>query len=77
MQIEELIEFIQKKIIRADAPVVGEDSKLFEDDIIDSLSILHLVGYIEKSLGRKLQDDELVFKDFSTPAMIVNRYGKA
>jgi len=77
MQIDDLTQFIQHSIVGSDSPKIDKNSRLFEDGLIDSLSILHLVGYIEKSLGRKLQDSELLFEYFSTPEMIVKRYGKA
>lgn len=77
LTVEALLTFIQQEIIGSDEPKVAPNSRLFDDGLIDSLNILNLIGYIEKSIGRRLTDQELLFANFATPEEIVKNYAKA
>ena len=47
---------------------------LFASKLIDSINILYLIGYVEKRLGRRLNDRELVMSNFRTVDAITNAF---
>jgi acyl carrier protein len=65
MQQEKLIHFI-KKICRDKKRKIDPDTLLFKEKVLDSMNILDLIGYIEKQLGRRLGNDELVMSNFES-----------
>lgn len=38
------------------------------------MNILYLIGYVEKALGRRLNDDEIVMSNFRTVRVIANTF---
>ena len=44
---------------------------LFKDRILDSMNILDLIAYIQKKIGRKLDDNEIVMNNFKDVKTIV------
>lgn len=44
---------------------------LFKDKILDSMNILDLIAYIQKKIGRKLNDNEIVMDNFKDVKTIV------
>ena len=45
---------------------VPDDLLLIERGVLDSLGILHLVGYLEGEFGIEIQDEELIADNFGT-----------
>ncbi|MFB3906286.1 MAG: acyl carrier protein [Acidobacteriota bacterium] len=68
-----LIGFIQKQFLY-DRPGVqlSAQTRLIQDGIVDSVGILQLVGFIEKTFDIALRPDDLVLKNFETIAAIRN-----
>jgi len=66
--IESLVrEYIAKEIAAgADAPPLDDETKLIESGILDSLSILKLVIFIEEQFGLKVAPDDVVPDNFQT-----------
>ena len=62
---QEIIEFIQTKILKKQL-AINPETKLFEDGLLNSMNILNLIGFIEKNLGRRIKDSEIVMKNFSS-----------
>ena len=44
---------------------------LFKNKILDSMNILDLIAYIQKRIGRKLNDEEIVLENFQDIKTIV------
>lgn len=53
---------------------IEPESELFAGKIIDSIKILRFIGYLEKRLGRRLRDDELVMENFRSVRVICDRF---
>jgi acyl carrier protein len=66
--IESLLKnFIEKEIgLRSDLPPIGDRTELIESGILDSLSVLKLVLFIEEKFGVKVGADEVVPDNFET-----------
>jgi len=62
-----LISFIQKQFL-FDRPglQLSPEVRLIEEGIVDSVGILQLVGFIEKTFDISLRPDDLVLKNFET-----------
>jgi acyl carrier protein len=58
--------FIIENFLFGDERKLKDDTDFFSTGIIDSTGILELVGFIESSLPVKVNDDELVIKNFSS-----------
>ena len=56
---------------------VDGDSRLFEQDIIDSLGMLDLVGYIEEDLDVPLDQSLLVIENFETLGRVADTVAAA
>jgi acyl carrier protein len=48
------------------SPEVDRSTPLFESGLIDSLAILHLIGFVEKATGRPVPSRMVVMKHFRT-----------
>ncbi|MBV8586011.1 MAG: hypothetical protein JO331_11600 [Verrucomicrobia bacterium] len=53
-------------------PTILGDTQLFETGLIDSLSILHLLAFIEQEIGSPVPDSWISPQHFRTPQAIVN-----
>ncbi len=60
-------EFIQSELVsdRTDDHLSNTDN-LIESGIIDSLGIMRLIAYLEKTYSIKITDDDLVVDNFET-----------
>ena len=66
---KKLIEFI-KNISKDKKVVLNPDTLLFKEKVLDSMNILDLLGFIEKQLGRRLKDEEIVMSNFESARKI-------
>lgn len=71
----ELIEFI-KNISKDKKMTINPDTLLFKEKILDSMNILDLMGFIEKRLGRRLNDEEIVMENFESALKLTERFFK-
>jgi acyl carrier protein len=71
---ERLLDFVRKRLVKNRRLRVEGQTPLFEKRLIDSINILYLIGYVEKALGRRLRDDELVMSNFRTVETIVSTF---
>ncbi len=75
MQQEKLIQFI-KNICRDKKRPIEPDTLLFNEKVLDSMNILDLLGYIEKKLSRRLNNDEVVMSNFESVRKITEVFLK-
>jgi acyl carrier protein len=72
-----LLTFINTNLLAGSTGTVDADSALFANGLIDSLKILHLLGFIEATLGRAIPDQEVVMEHFRTIRTIAERFAGA
>jgi acyl carrier protein len=70
---EALLEFINRTLPRLDRrgrtwPPVQADTPLFATGLLDSLSILHLLAFVEQHTGKPISDHLVVMKNFQSVA---------
>jgi len=63
---EHIKSFIIENFLFGAEKKLKDDTDFFSSGLIDSTGILELVGFIESSLPVKVNDDELVVKNFSS-----------
>jgi seryl-tRNA synthetase/acyl carrier protein len=68
---QRLLSFTREKL--ADpriAPSITIDTRLFEDQVVDSLKILELIAFLQSTLGRRIPDSQIVLANFRSIATI-------
>lgn len=70
----DLLAFINQKLLAGKGTEVTEQSLLFKDRHLDSITILSLIGYLEKKLKRKLKDEEISIHNFESVRSIVSSF---
>ena len=73
-QSERLLDFVRRRLVKQKGVRIDAQTPLFESKLIDSMNILYLIGYVEKVLGRRLRDDEIVMSNFRTVQVISNTF---
>ena len=71
---ERLLDFVRRRLLKQKGGLVDPDTPLFERKLIDSINILYLIGYVEKALGRRLTDDEIVMSNFRSVRVIASTF---
>ena len=71
---EELIQFIQEVVLEGKEARISADTLLFKEQLLDSMNILHLIGYVEHKLNRRLADEEIVMSNFRSVRAIANAF---
>ena len=55
-------------------PSIEADTLLFETGLVDSLSILHLIGFLEHQTGRPIPERMILPPNFRSPEAIVRAF---
>jgi acyl carrier protein len=63
---ERIRTFVLDAFPQARSRGLRSDAPLLESGVIDSLGVLHLVGYLQAQLGVEVADDDLVPENFQT-----------
>jgi acyl carrier protein len=71
---DRLLDFVRRRLLKQKGVRVDADTPLFESKLVDSINILYLIGYVEKALGRRLTDDEIVMSNFRSVRVIANTF---
>ena len=71
---QRLLDFVRRRLLKQKGVRVDADTPLFQHKLIDSINILYLIGYVEKGLGRRLTDDEIVMSNFRTVRVIADTF---
>jgi acyl carrier protein len=68
---QRLLYFTREKLAdRGIAPSITVETRLFEDQVIDSLKILELIAFLQSALDRKIPDSQIVLANFRSIATI-------
>ncbi len=68
---QRLLSFTREKL--ADpriAPSINVDTRLFEDQVVDSLKVLELIAFLQSTLDRRIPDSQIVLANFRSIATI-------
>ena len=55
-------------------PRVAPETPLFETGIVDSMAILHLIAFIERSIDCNIAPEKVVMKHFHSAAVIADSF---
>jgi 2-hydroxymuconate-semialdehyde hydrolase len=69
---EELIEYIKKEFVEDPDEEIDENTPLMSSGLIDSLSIVSLVAFIDKKYGVKIPDEKGTVENFETITKIID-----
>jgi acyl carrier protein len=61
-----LSEYIKNEIMRNRNAKLSDDEDLLSSGILDSLGILQLVAFIEKTFGIHIPDEDVVYDNFQS-----------
>lgn len=53
-------DFLRDNLFLANTETLGDDDSFLENGLIDSMGILHLVGFVEAKYGIQVDDKDLV-----------------
>ena len=68
---EELIEYIMKEFVEDPDEEIEETTPLISSGLIDSLSVVSLVAFIDKKFGVKIPDEKGTVDNFETVNKII------
>ena len=68
---EELIAYIKKEFVEDPDEEINETTPLMSSGLIDSLSIVSLVAFIDKKFGVKIPDEKGTVENFETANKII------
>lgn len=60
----ELLALVRRALLTDRKARISVTTPLFERRLVDSINVLALIGYLEKRLGRRLGDSELLMRNF-------------
>lgn len=68
---QRLLSFTRDKLAEPGiAPSITVETRLFEDQVVDSLKILELIAFLQSALDRKIPDSQIVLANFRSIATI-------
>jgi acyl carrier protein len=72
--VQNLLTFVNDRLLADSEKKAGLDTPLFEDGWIDSLKILHLIAFVEIQSGRTIPDEMIVMDRFRTVGEIARNF---
>lgn len=72
MDLNEIKSYIKDVIEESTGASVDDDTMLFDEEILDSMSILFLISSIESQFDVELPPDEVVQSNYETVERIAN-----
>lgn len=76
MDLNEIKAFIKDVIEESTGSSVDDDTMLFDEEILDSMSILYLIGELESKYDVELPPDEVVQSNYETVQRIAEYVGE-
>ncbi len=70
----QLLEFVSRELVTTGQPRITPVTQLFADRVINSMSVLELIAYLEGRLGRRLKDTEITMPRFRSVRSIVETF---
>jgi acyl carrier protein len=69
---ETIMNYIKNELMRNPNAKINDNDDLLSAGILDSLGILQLVAYIEKTFGIQVPDEDVVFENFQSMSALDN-----
>lgn len=73
--LESIVGWLNRRLAPPDV-VIGPDTELFSDGLIDSVRILLLIAWTERAIGRSIPDEQVRMDYFATPRRIAEIFGE-
>jgi acyl carrier protein len=72
MNIESIIErfIVEEIMMKGDETTIEPDQSLIESGILDSMSLLRVIGFLEERFDVTIEDEEVVVDNFETISSI-------
>ena len=67
-----LTEYVEKEIMRRPGGVASEDLDLLSTGILNSLSLLQLISFVERKFNRQIPVEEIVYENFHSVAAMAD-----
>jgi acyl carrier protein len=67
-----LTEYVEKEIMRRQGGVINEEMDLLSSGILNSLSLLQLISFVERTFNRQIPVEEVVYENFNSVAAMAN-----
>ena len=67
-----LMEYIKNDIMRNRNAKLSEEDDLLSGGILDSLGILQMVAFVDKTFGIQIPDEDVVFETFQSVSSLVS-----
>lgn len=64
--VDTLRSFIERELLFEGDPPVERDTRLVEEGIIDSMSVVALLGFLEETMGARVDPDDVDIRHFAT-----------
>ena len=71
---ERLIAFIAGSLLEGESRQITADTPLFKEKVLNSMNVLDLIRYVERRLGRRLEDREIVMANFASVRTIAEAF---
>lgn len=71
---ERLLGYVNGHLLPAGAGRVDATTPLFEHGRLNSMRLLHLLAWVEKTIGREIPEEEIVMDRFSSVRVIAERF---
>jgi len=69
-----LLQFVRTSVLKRPMATITARTPLFAGGLVDSMNVLTLIGYVERSLGRRLHPNELVMSNFRSVRAITETF---
>jgi acyl carrier protein len=69
-----LLRFVRTSVLKRRRVTITPRTPLFARGLVDSMNVLTLIGYVERSLGRRLHPHELVMHNFRSVRAITEAF---
>ena len=70
-----LLRYVNDHLLPEGATPVGPTTLLFAEGRINSLRLLNLLAFVERSIGREIPEDEIVMDRFASVRAIAESFG--
>jgi acyl carrier protein len=73
---KEIREFVVSHFLVEGGNVLGDETSLLDEGIIDSTGVLELVAYLEEQFAIEVKDEELIPENLDSIARLVDFVGR-
>ena len=71
--IDSTLDWLNRRMM-PEGVTVDADARLFDDGLIDSIRILHLIAWTERAIGRRIADREIRMDRFASVRVMAENF---